>query len=456
MKKLTMFQKIVHGLPEGAAQMIISIVGFYSMIFYSDILGINPAIVGTIFLVSRVISCITDPAVGAFVDSRKPLKGGKYIPYVTIGSVIMGIALTLIFLAPNLPMTAKIVYVILTYNLYNVSYSIFDVPYGSVLSTLTTDYDEVNQIGIVRSFIGGVGMTLIGYIADGLLNAFGFKTGVINNYTITAAVFGIFLIATAVLMSRTVHEQIAPAEEEGEEKRGIREIFKIALTNRPLLIIVCVNLLSNTAWLLRDASILYYFQYVLNRTDLFALFIAIGGLTQFPLLLILPKLSQKFGNKNVIVATTLLSLAAFAVEGIWHTNIAAVMIAGALANAGWGTFYGLMFGMVANTIEYGEWKNGIRTAGVSYSLPLIAFKIAMGLNSFILGLLLEAGHYIPGGVQPQSALTAITSAFIYIPGALAVLWLLIILGYKLDKQYPQIIAELEARKRTAGSMGSGK
>lgn len=447
MKKLSMFQKITHGLPEGAAQIIISIVGFYSMIFYSDVLGINPAVVGTVFLVSRVISCITDPAVGAFVDSRKPLKRGKYIPYVTIGSIIMGIAVTLIFLAPNLPMTAKIIYVIVTYNLYNVSYSIFDVPYGSVLSTLTSDYDEVNQIGIVRSMIGGVGMTVIGYMADGLLNFFGFKSGIINNYTITAAIFGAFLVFTAVLMSHTVHEQIAPVEEDKqEEKKGVAEIFKIALTNKPLLIVVAVNLLSNTAWLLRDASILYYFQYVLNRTDLFALFIAIGGLIQFPLLLILPKLSQKFGNRNVILAATLLSLLAFAVEGLGRTNVIVIMIAGALANTGWGTFYGLMFGMVANTIEYGEWKNGVRTAGVSYSLPLIAFKIAMGLNGFILGILLEAGHYIPGGTQPQSAITAITAAFIYIPAVFAVIWFVIMLGYKLDKQYPQIIKELEERK----------
>ena len=106
-----------------------------------------------------------------------------------------------------------------------------------------------------------------------------------------------------------------------------------------------------------------------------------------------------------------------------------------------------MFGMVANTIEYGEWKNGVRAAGISTSLPLLAFKLAMGLSGFLLGILLQMGGYIPGVTQSVQAIQAINAAFIYIPAGLAVLWLITIMFYDLDEKYPEIIEDLEIRRQ---------
>lgn len=352
------------------------------------------------------------------------------------------------FMAPNLSMTAKIIYVIITYNLYNIAYSFFEVPYGGLLTTITKDYDAVNSAGSIRSFMGAIGIAGIGYCASLLLNLFDKAEGMINSYTLTALVFGAGILASGILVKQCIKESFVPAKEGDEDsKTGVMEIIRIALTNKPLIIVVLVNFLTNLAWLLRDASTIYFFQYVVNRVDLLAMYIAIAGFSQLPIIAVLPKLTARFGNKRVIVTATILSLLGFGLlYGGMQGNVVLVMVSAAISGTGWSVFYGLMFGMIANTVEYGEWKNGVRTAGISTSLPLLAFKLAMGLSSLILGLLLKYGGYIAGAVQTATASAAINAGFIFIPAALAVLWLIAILFYDLDKLYPTIVKELEERK----------
>lgn len=270
----------------------------------------------------------------------------------------------------------------------------------------------------------------------------------INSYTLTALVFGAGILASGILVKQCIKESFVPAKEGDEDsKTGVMEIIRIALTNKPLIIVVLVNFLTNLAWLLRDASTIYFFQYVVNRVDLLAMYIAIAGFSQLPIIAVLPKLTARFGNKRVIVTATILSLLGFGLlYGGMQGNVVLVMVSAAISGTGWSVFYGLMFGMIANTVEYGEWKNGVRTAGISTSLPLLAFKLAMGLSSLILGLLLKYGGYIAGAVQTATASAAINAGFIFIPAALAVLWLIAILFYDLDKLYPTIVKELEERK----------
>lgn len=447
MKKLSFLQKVIYGLPEGCAQLLMCGVGIYAMFFFTDIAMIDAAVVGTIFLAARAISFITDPAVGTFVDTRRPLKRGKFIPYMIFGCVIMGVTSVLIFINPDINMGLKIVYITVTYFLYNIAYSFFDVPYGSILTTLSSDYSEVSSTGSIRSFIGAIGIAFGAYCATGLQKIFGNMTGAINMYTMTSLVLGAVLIVSGFLLMRFVPERVAPVQKTVCEKSRIIDTFRVALTNKPLVIVVLVNFLSNLAWLMRNSIAIYFFQYSVGKESLLPLYMAIAGLSQLPIIAMLPKLTAKFGNRSVMVTATLISMIGFGALSFGPLNHASfVLAASAVSGIGWSTFYGLMFGMTANTVEYGEWKNGVRAAGVSSSLPLLAFKLTMGLSAFIVGLLLKAGGYIPGMVQSAAAIHAINAGFIYIPAVLAVLWLIVISFYDLNKKYPTIIKELEERR----------
>ena len=442
-------QKVIYGLPEGIAQLLMVAVGVYSMSFYTDHMFMNAAVIGAIFLAARVVSILTDPMVGTFLDTRKPLKNGRFTPYMIGGCLVMGLSSVLLFLNLDISMGGKIFYVVLTYFLYNIAYSFFQVPYGSVLTTLTSDYSEANRIGSIRSFIGAIGIALGSYCVEGLHKVFGGFTGTVNNFTLTTLVMGLALIVSGFMVKRFVPERVAPApKKQTQEKVKIQDILKIAVANKPLIIVVLVNFLTNLAWTLRNASALYFFRESVGRPGLLPLYLAIAGLSQLPVIAVLPRLTAKFGNRRVIVTATLISWAGFAALGLGkQNNIVFLLVSATISGIGWSVFYGLMFGMVANTIEYGEWKNGVRAAGISTSLPLLAFKLAMGLSGFLLGILLQMGGYIPGVTQSVQAIQAINAAFIYIPAGLAVLWLITIMFYDLDEKYPEIIEDLEIRRQ---------
>lgn len=105
-----------------------------------------------------------------------------------------------------------------------------------------------------------------------------------------------------------------------------------------------------------------------------------------------------------------------------------------------------MFAMVSDTIEYGEWKTGIRIEGLTNSASSFGFKVGGGLGAAIIGWVLAAGGYI-GGADTQSdlAVFAVKSLYIYLPFALTVLQIGILFFYHLDKEYPGILAELKKR-----------
>ena len=443
------YQKVIYGLPEGVSQLIIGMVGFYAMYFYSDVFLVDPAIVGVIFFIARILSCITDPGVGMLLDSKNGKKR-RFTPFMLFGCVLMGISITLVFAAPGINNFSRVCYVAATYILYNTAYSFFEVPYGGILTTLTKDYREVNSAGSIRSFLGAIGIAGIGYFADFFMDVFSFSSGrAVNEYTFTALMLGIAIIVSGVLLKLFVPEKFVADEEAKEEKRPLREVLRLALANKPLMIVVGTNFLTNFAWLLRDSSTIYYFTYVAERPDVLSLYIALAGFLQLPVIALLPSLTGRFGNRRVIISATVLSFFGFALLIVLpFDSIAAVMASAALSAVGWSTFYGLMFGMIANTVEYGEWKNRVRTAGISTSLPLLAFKLAMGVSGLVLGFLLDVGGYVAGVVQSSSAITAINAAFIYIPFGLSVLWLILVLFYDLDAKYPEIVKELESRRST--------
>ena len=271
------YQKVIYGLPEGVSQLIIGMVGFYAMYFYSDVFLVDPAIVGVIFFIARILSCITDPGVGMLLDSKNGKKR-RFTPFMLFGCVLMGISITLVFAAPGINNFSRVCYVAATYILYNTAYSFFEVPYGGILTTLTKDYREVNSAGSIRSFLGAIGIAGIGYFADFFMDVFSFSSGrAVNEYTFTALMLGIAIIVSGVLLKLFVPEKFVADEEAKEEKRPLREVLRLALANKPLMIVVGTNFLTNFAWLLRDSSTIYYFTYVAERPDVLSLYIALAG-----------------------------------------------------------------------------------------------------------------------------------------------------------------------------------
>jgi GPH family glycoside/pentoside/hexuronide:cation symporter len=158
MNKLSLKEKIGYALGDGAANIAWRGVSTFLFIFYTDVFGLNPAVVGVLFLIARFGDGILDVLMGIICD-RTNSKWGKFRPWILWTAIPLGISLSLLFTSPNLSETGKIVYAYATYLLFFFMYTANNIPYGALMAVMTGDDKERTSLGSYRmtgAFIGGM------------------------------------------------------------------------------------------------------------------------------------------------------------------------------------------------------------------------------------------------------------------------------------------------------------
>lgn len=179
-KKLSLKEKIGYGFGDAASSMFWKLFGMYIMFFYTDIYGIPAAVVGTMFLFTRVGDAIIDPFIGIVAD-RTETRWGKFRPYLLWMAIPFGIIGVLTFTTPNLGMTGKIIYAYVTYSLMMIIYSMINVPYASLMGVMTSDGKERTTLATFRFIFAFGGSFLVLALFQPLFDGFGTKT--VSNYS---------------------------------------------------------------------------------------------------------------------------------------------------------------------------------------------------------------------------------------------------------------------------------
>jgi len=158
MQKLSLKEKIGYALGDGAANIAWRGVSTFLFIFYTDVFGLNPAVVGVLFLIARFGDGILDVLMGIICD-RTNSKYGKFRPWILWTAIPLGISLSMLFTSPNLGPSGKIVYAYATYLLFFFMYTANNIPYGALMAVMTSDDKERTSLGsyrMVGAFIGGM------------------------------------------------------------------------------------------------------------------------------------------------------------------------------------------------------------------------------------------------------------------------------------------------------------
>lgn len=179
-KKLSLKEKIGYGFGDAASSMFWKLFGMYIMFFYTDIYGIPAAIVGTMFLITRVGDAVIDPFIGIMAD-RTETRWGKFRPYLLWMAIPFGIIGVLTFTTPNMGMTGKIIYAYATYSLMMIIYSMINVPYASLMGVMTSDGKERTTLATFRFIFAFGGSFLVLALFQPLFDGFGTKT--VSNYS---------------------------------------------------------------------------------------------------------------------------------------------------------------------------------------------------------------------------------------------------------------------------------
>lgn len=160
--KLTWLQRIGFGSGDLAQNLIFQTVACYLMLYLTTVLKINPAFVSGLILAVRLIDCFWSPMVGRYIDNHNP-RLGKYRAYLLYGGIPLTVAACLLMLpqAATWSMSMKIVYATVSYTVLSMIYSVVNIPYGSIMASMTRDNDEVLILTSTRMVCANIGQILV-------------------------------------------------------------------------------------------------------------------------------------------------------------------------------------------------------------------------------------------------------------------------------------------------------
>lgn len=436
--KLSFLEKFGYGMGDFTTSVVFTAISVYLSFFYTDIIGISAAAVGTLMLVTRVADAFFDIGVGVLVDRTKT-KYGKARPWMLWMGVPFGISTILLFTIPNLGPAGTLIYAYITYLLLNMFYSAINIPYGVMNAMITQDSYQRTLLNIFRMFLAMVGAAIITYIALPMINGFGGgKTG----YALTFGIFGVLAPFLYGFVFLTTKERVKPSvvQKDIPFKRGIKALFR----NPYWLIMVALSILMYMGNAITNGLNIYYAKYLFNNETLVGT-IGLAGL--IPLLIALPlstPIVKKMGKRNAAVAGLVMSIIGYALIWIQPDNFAMVLAGVIVKTLGLAPIAGTMNAMLADTVDYGEWKTGARTEGLVYSASSFGMKVGTGLGGAIIGWVLSFAHYDGTlTVQPESAIAAIKSLYIYIPIVLTLVQIVLLFFYTLDKKHSEIVKDLQ-------------
>lgn len=448
--KTSYTKRFSYAASDTAGQLVFAVISFYLLNFYTDVFGISAAAAGTILLVARCVDAIDAPVWGIIFDKTRS-KWGKSRPWFLWLCVPFAVFGVLTFLTPNLGHTAKMIYAAATYIICSVLYTGINTPVTSILSALTPDPHERITLTSFRMFGSKLGALLVNLTAMELIQFFG-RGNDRKGYMIVMPIYAtgsIILFLTAFWNLEEMKEVVA------EEKKSlpISDSFRALKGNWPWFIIFTSSLLFWIAFIARVSVAPYFFEYTLHRKDLISTANALDAIslvTAFAL----PFLCKWTSKRNVWIAG-LLGMAAgqvivfFGVQN--HISIPWIMVGWTFGFLMSGMAMAMPFSVLSDSVDYGEWKTGIRAAGFLTAIgAAFCLKAGSGLGGALPAWILQAHGYVPKVEQSPESQRGIIIACVWLPAVLFALAALPVWFYqKYEALEPQIHAELEKRRVTA-------
>lgn len=385
--------------------MFFGFIGSYLMLFYTDIVGISAAAVGTLLMVSRIWDAINDPMLGTFIDSRPTSAIGKFRPYLWRFAIPVVFAGILVFTTPNTANpTIKLVYAYVTYILFGMMYTCINIPYGSLSSVMTNDPIERTSLSTFRSVGSLVGNMFIMAVVPMLIftNDIPTKKGFFTAALILGGVaLVVYRLSYSMVTERIIHNTGK------KEKVNLKKTIIGILKNRGLMGIMIASLAQLTAMMLSQSLTPFLYKEYFNAPKLIGLAGMAGMAASFIVLPMLGTLVKKLGKKEVVgwgmVLATIMYFAAYFLP---IKNPMVFIGIQMVASIGMAFSNVLTWAIVADAIDYHEFLTGERKEGIVYASYSLVRKMGQAAAGGIGGIALTYVGYVSGAAT-QSAETAL-------------------------------------------------
>jgi len=440
--KISRGQYLGYAAGEVANNLTFSTVSAFLLIYYTDVAGISAATAGTLFLVIRIWGGVTDLFAGNRVDATST-RWGRFRPYLLFGSVPLLALLVALFSIPSgLSDDAKVVWAFVSYALFQLAYSFVNIPYGSLGAAMTQEPAERSRFSAGRVVAASLTILLIAVVVSPQISSSG---DLQRSLTITTIVFAVLGLALYLWCFATAREAV----QRDEKSASVRETVAMMRHNRPLVVLCASSLLFLTGMFSIQTVGVYYARDVLGNADLYIVMTLVQTVGMIAAAAVVPKAVDTIGKKRAyIVAGIVAAVAGVAVAGAPGSAPAIGIAFFGLLGLGLGAINTLIFALQPDTVEYGEWKSGVRAEGGSYSLLSFTRKAGQGVGGAAAAFTIGLGGYVSGAEsQSDAALTSIRVAAGALPAVVILAAAAVMLAYPLtEKALRGMVGELAERR----------
>ena len=362
--------------------LIYGMIATFSMIYFTDIIKVAPAFIGTMFFVAKIWDAFNDLFMGMIVDNTRS-RFGKFVPWLVIGTLINAFVFVIVFTDFHLSGVSLCVFASVIYVLWGMTYTIMDIPYWSVIPNLTSDPQEREKVSVLPRIFASIGQSLIiaGFGVQIIKGLGGDYTGYHRFALIIAATF-IFTMAVCVLNLPKIQHNV-----DKKDKMKFKDIFTVIKKNDQLRWAVLLILLYNVAIQAIMGVATYYFSYVCNDAGMLSAFMISASVAEVVGLLIFPKVTKILSRKKAFL----------------------------MVKTGTGLELGCATVFLADVVDYGEYVLGNRNEGVVFSLQTLIVKLTAAFTSLAIGFVLELTGYVPNAVQSFATQNSIRILMCVVP-----------------------------------------
>ncbi len=432
-KYLIFWNKIGYGSGDLAANMVHGILTSFVMMYLTDAVGLEGAVIGTLIMLSKFFDGFTDIIFGNLMDKTHS-KMGKARPWMLYSQIGNSIFLVLCFSIPlSLGKTAQYAFFFIAYTCLNaIFFTANNIAYAALTSLITRNTNERVQLGVFRFVFALATNMVIANITLRLVAAFG---GGAAGWRMVAIIYAIVSLVVNTIAVMSVKE-LPPEEGEKEvslaapkDEIGIIEAVKILFQNKYFIMIALVYILTYLQSGMMGAGV-YFYRDVMGNENLYGLFSLVGMLPMIIGLLLTPMLVNKLGSmyKLNLYGYILAAVGRVGfVLAVSMKSIPLMVVTLLIASLGAAPLTGTLNALISSTTDLTYKTKGVHVEGAMFSASSVGIKVGGGVGTALSGLLLSLGGYVANAqVQPQSHINMMTFEFLYIPLIIIVLMILLL------------------------------
>ena len=450
-------EKIGYGFGDMASSMFWKLFGSYLMIFYTDVFGMPAAVVGTMFLITRVWDSAFDPIIGIIAD-RTQSRWGKFRPYLLYPAIPFAVIGVLTFTTPDFSDGGKVIYAYFTYSLMMMVYSAINVPYASLLGVMSPESKDRNMLSTYRMTFAYIGSFIALLLFMPMVNRFSMGHDEQHGWMMSVIVIAVLCALLFYGCFAWTTERVKPIK---KQQNSLKSDLQDLLHNRPWWILLGAGVAALVFNSIRDGATVYYFKYYVVEEEyasislfgisfvLSGLYLAVGQAANIVGVVLAAPLSNRIGKKKTYMwAMSIATVLSVIFYWFDKEQLMLMFIFQVLISICAGSIFPLLWSMYADCADYSELKTGNRATGLIFSSSSMSQKFGWAIGSAVTGWLLAFYGFEANAVQGEEAIHGIRMFLSWLPAMGTVLSVIFISLYPLsEKEMRKITNQLNDKRK---------